>query len=76
MYSVIEAARVAIFEALTERADSESRLVTVTPADVLPAVVLAYDYHDDANRDLEIALRNGVRHEGFCPAAPMRILSE
>lgn len=75
-YSVIEAARVAVFEALTERADAESRLVTVTPADVLPAVVLAYDYHDDANRDLEIALRNSVRHEGFCPAAPLRILSE
>lgn len=76
MYKKIEDARVAVFEVLTSRADLQQRLITVTPTDVVPAVVLAYDYHDDATRDSEIALRNGVRHEGFCPASPLRILSE
>lgn len=75
-YQVLEEARVAIFEALTERADTKSKLVTITPPDVLPAVVLAYDYHDDAGRDREIALRNGIVHEGFCPAEAMKVLSE
>ena len=42
----------------------------------MPAVVLAYDYHDDANRDREIALRNGIDHEGFCPAEGMKVSSE
>lgn len=76
MYQAIEQARTAVFEAVTERANAQSRLITVTPPDIMPAVVLAYDYHDDANRDREIALRNGIDHEGFCPAEEMKVSSE
>lgn len=76
MYQAIEKARTAVFEAVTERANAQSRLITVTPPDIMPAVVLAYDYHDDANRDREIALRNGIDHEGFCPAEEMKVSSE
>lgn len=76
MYQAIEKARTAVFEAITERANAQNRLITVTPPDIMPAVVLAYDYHDDANRDREIALRNQVAHEGFCPAAEMKVSSE
>lgn len=76
MYQAIEKARTAVFEAVTERANAQSRLITVTPPDITPAVVLAYDYHDDANRDREIALRNHIEHEGFCPVEELRISSE
>lgn len=76
MYQAIEKARTAVFEAVTERANAQSRLITVTPPGIMPAVVLAYDYHDDANRDREIALRNGIDHEGFCPAEEMKVSSE
>ena len=76
MYQAIEKARTAVFEAVTERANAQSRLITVTPPDIMPAGVLAYDYHDDANRDREIALRNGIDHEGFCPAEEMKVSSE
>ena len=76
MYQAIEKARTAVFEAVTEGANAQSRLITVTPPDIMPAVVLAYDYHDDANRDREIALRNGIDHEGFCPAEEMKVSSE
>lgn len=76
MYQVIEEARTAVFSALSERADEKSQLVTVTPADVTPALVLAYDWHDDASRDLEIAARNGVDREGFCPAVETKVLSQ
>lgn len=76
MYQAIEKARTAVFEAVTERANAQSRLITVTPPDIMPAVVLAYDYHDDANRDREIALRNHIEHEGFCPVEELRISSE
>lgn len=75
-YQAIEAARTAVFEAITERADTQSRLFTTVPPDIMPAVVLAYDYHDDANRDREIALRNHIEHEGFCPVEELRISSE
>lgn len=76
VYTALVTARTAVFEVLTERAESESRLVTVVPADVTPALVLAYDWHDDAGRDFEIAARNSVVREGFCPAVETRVLSE
>lgn len=75
-YLELEKARVAVFEALTDRADDSSRLVVVVPGDVLPALVHAYDYYDDASRDQEIAIRNGVEHEGFCPADALRVLED
>lgn len=76
MYQVLDEARTAIFDVLTHKADALQHVVIVKPDDVFPAVVLAYDYHDDADRDLEIARRNSVEHEGFCPASEMRVLSE
>lgn len=75
-YLALEEARVAVFEVLTERADDSSRLVVVSPGEVLPALVHAYDYHDDATRDQEIAIRNGVEHEGFCSANSLKVLDE
>ena len=76
VYAALVSARTAVFEVLTERAESQSRLVTVMPADVTPALVLAYDWHDDAGRDFEVAARNSVVREGFCPAVETRVLSE
>lgn len=76
MYQVLDEARTAIFDVLTHKADALQHVVIVKPDDVFPAVVLAYDYHDDADRDLEITRRNGVEHEGFCPASELRVLSE
>lgn len=76
MYQTLDEARTAIFDVLTHKADALQHVVIVKPDDVFPAVVLAYDYHDDADRDLEIARRNSVEHEGFCPASELRVLSE
>lgn len=76
MYQVLDEARTAIFDVLTHKADALQHVVIVKPDDVFPAVVLAYDYHDDAGRDLEIVRRNSVEHEGFCPASELRVLSE
>lgn len=76
MYQVLDEARTTIFDVLTHKADALQHVVIVKPDDVFPAVVLAYDYHDDAGRDLEIARRNSVEHEGFCPASELRVLSE
>lgn len=75
-YLALEKARVAVFETLTERADQKGRLVVVEPGEVLPALVHAYDYHDDATRDQEIAIRNAVEHEGFCSADSLKVLDE
>jgi len=68
-------ARAAICRDLTERSRNSARLNTVTPSDVLPMLVTAYDYYENAGRDAEITQRNKIRHPGFVPVAPLRVLS-
>lgn len=75
-YLTLEKARVAVFETLTERAEGSGHLLVVVPGEVLPALVHAYDFHDDATRDQEIAIRNGLEHEGFCPADQLKVMDD
>ncbi|WP_336212037.1 DNA circularization protein [Enterobacter sp. P82] len=44
-----------------------------TPPDVLPALVLAANWYDDADREKDILSRNLVRHPGFVPVKPLRV---
>lgn len=75
MYLALVDARAVVHRVITDRATEYERLKTVRPDDVFPALVLAYDYHDDATRDIEIARRNGVAREGFCPADDLKVLA-
>lgn len=76
IYQSLSEARSAAHAVLQARADGFGHLVTVETFDVMPALAMAYDWHDDATRDEEIAIRNGVQHSGFCPERPMRILDD
>lgn len=67
--------RVAVYRDMTERSRDSARLRTVTPPEVMPALVIAYDMYEDAAREGEIIARNGVRHPGFVPAVPLQVLS-
>lgn len=75
LYQALIAARSAVFNDLTERSRNSARLTTLTPADVVPMLVLAYDYYEDAGRDLEMVARNKISHPGFVPVAPVWVLS-
>ncbi len=76
VYLALEQARSAVYEDMTTRAEDHARLVDFTPPDVMPAVVLAYDYYADATRDAEIIERNNIRHGGFVPAVSLKMLNE
>ncbi len=76
VYKAIEDGYSAVFTDLTERAEKQAQLLDYTTPAVLPALVIAYDRYEDANRDLEIVERNKIRHEGFVPKAPIKLLSE
>lgn len=76
IYQALEAARAAVWEDLTVRAEDHSKLVDFTPSEVEPALVVAYDYYGDAARDDEIVQRNNIRRPGFVPATALKILSE
>ena len=75
VYAALMDARNAIWSDLTTRARDSARLTTLTPLDVTPALVLAYDYYEDATRDEEIVARNAIRHPGFVRPAPILVLS-
>jgi prophage DNA circulation protein len=75
VYAALMKARAAVWNDLTVRARESARLTTLTPNEVTPALVLAYDYYEDASRDTDIVARNGIRHPGFVPVLPMKVLT-
>lgn len=60
---------------MADKMRSAAHLRTLTPREVMPALVLAYELYEDPNRDAEIVARNKIRHPGFVPAEPIRVLS-
>lgn len=75
VYEALQAARLAVWKDLTVRARDNARLTTLTPTEVLPALVIAYDYYEDAARAADIVTRNGIRHPGFVPTDPLKVLT-
>ncbi|MGG2139903.1 DNA circularization protein [Symbiopectobacterium sp. RP] len=49
------------------------KTVTRTPETVLPALVLAANWYDNAARETDITRRNTVNHPGFVPVHPLRV---
>jgi prophage DNA circulation protein len=76
IYQVLEQARSAVYQDMTERAEGKAKLVEFALASVMPALVLAYDYYGDASRDSEIIERNKVANGGFVPATTLKLLNE
>lgn len=58
---------------ISQRLAQVERTAERTPTDVLPALVLAASWYDDASRSDEILNRNTIRHPGFVPARPLRV---
>jgi prophage DNA circulation protein len=75
LYQSLADARSAMWEDLTARSRDSARLSTITPPDVLPMLAIAYDYYEDANRDLEIIGRNKIHHPAFVPVKNLLVLS-
>jgi prophage DNA circulation protein len=60
---------------LTSRLAGTARLESYAPRDNVPALVVAYDHYEDIDREQEIVERNAIRHPGFVPVRPLRLLS-
>lgn len=76
VYEALCESRSAVYEAISQRAENQARLVSFKPSSVQPALVLAYDYYGDASREAEIVGRNKIRHSGFVPAVELKLLNE
>ena len=73
LYPTLQAAYSAVYRDLTERALEFNASVEFTPPTVMPALVLAYDRYEDANREPAIVKRNGITHPLFMPVKALRL---
>lgn len=76
VYSALQALRTAVYADITERTRQSARLQTIKPIQVQPSLAVAYDLYEDVSRAEEIIERNSVRHPGFIPAEPLKVLSK
>lgn len=72
-YEYIENAYHYIYRYLTDAVMASSNSVSVTPPEVEPAVVLAYDTTEDANDIEDVVRRNRIIHPLFLPQRAIRI---
>lgn len=73
LFLALRQVRTALNEDITSRLEQTSRTVDRVPYEILPAVVLAADWYDDAGREYDITARNAIRHPGFVPVKTLRV---
>lgn len=66
-YQALVELRAAILADINERAINLPTIQTIKITDSLPALVVAYDIYENANKDADIIERNSIRHPGFIP---------
>lgn len=73
LFQKISVMRADLNHDISARLAQVERTAQRTPDDVLPALVLAALWYDDAGRESDILNRNTVRHPGFVPVGPLRV---
>jgi prophage DNA circulation protein len=73
LFQQITALRSDVNRDIAGRLAQAERTAERTPVDVLPALVLAADWYDDARRETDILSRNSISHPGFVPVNPLRV---
>lgn len=73
LFQQISVMRADLNRDISARLAQVERTAQRTPDDVLPALVLAAAWYDDAGRESDILNRNTVRHPGFVPVEPLRV---
>jgi len=69
LYKALGTITAEAMEILSRKAPSLARLGHVIIHTSLPSLVLAYDLYENLGPESDLALRNGVNHPGFMPAA-------
>ncbi|EBY5538439.1 DNA circularization protein, partial [Salmonella enterica subsp. enterica] len=73
LFQQISVMRTDLNRDISARLAQVERTALRTPDDVLPALVLAAAWYDDAGRESDILTRNPVPHPGFIPVEPLRV---
>lgn len=73
LYQALVTVRTDVNRDVSARLEQVERMTERTPAQVMPALVLAADWYDSASRAGDITARNGIRHPGFVPVQKLRV---
>jgi prophage DNA circulation protein len=73
LFLQIAALRTDLNRDISGRLAQAERTAEKTPSEVMPALVLAANWYDDAGRESDILERNTVRHPAFVPVMPLRV---
>lgn len=73
LYQALVTVRTDVNRDISARLEQVERMTERTPAQVMPALVLAADWYDSASRAGDITARNGIRHPGFVPVQKLRV---
>jgi Mu-like prophage DNA circulation protein len=76
LFLALQQVRTDINMDIADRLATATKTINRTPADVFPAVVLAYQWFGDASRADEITQRNDIAHPGFVPATALIVAQE
>lgn len=75
-YVALTDLKVAMVRDIAARGADLARVLTITPAATLPALVIAHQLYGDTASEADIVARNRVRHPGFVPGGvPLRVLT-
>ena len=75
-YESIQQLRIDVYKDMTDRASDSARLKEYTPTQTTPALVIAYDLYETAERADEIIERNKILNPAFVPPAPIKVLTQ
>ncbi|ELY6004974.1 DNA circularization N-terminal domain-containing protein [Cronobacter sakazakii] len=73
LFLALQTVRTDVNQDISARLEQTARMTERMPVQVVPALVLAADWYDAADRAGEILARNGIRHPGFVPVKPLRV---
>lgn len=74
-YLALTNLRTTLHTDMSQKLDGAARLKVLPQKTIVPGLVLAYDLYEDVSRENEILTRNKIRHPGFVPANPIKVLS-
>lgn len=75
VYQALRDLRRELVSTLRQQQQHSSKLVSRTPSDTVPALVLAAEWYDDAGRADELIAKNNIAHPGFVPPEQLRTLA-
>lgn len=73
LFLALQTLKASLNSDISSRLAQVEKTAAITPKEVLPALVLAASWYDNAARESDITGRNAITHPGFVPVKPLRV---